>query len=393
MTKIAKTRIGTSPALDICQGFALFPTIGTIRAGRTFSAPPGKHIINSGRKTILLWQFAATVDYRIMAGICGPAYAVIMDVAGEVTDDTATLNVELDEAAAGVFAGLTVFFPYHFQVRSGSVHWTWKKGFYTTWKTSWDKRDEKGFKIDVLKELIKFIQKKLKENKKEGDNKIEQQNIGMKGKSQEKKKAEGKPDEKEEDEIEQDKDVEVSSFAIYSQVKSQFAKLGELRPEPLFQLPIDIVPYIEPLAAVDAGLKALWGGLQLGPRLDFIVPVHVKPSGIAINDTALDPPQVKSGKITATGAKAVGTGPESLRLELTHKTEFKFGIALFTSISACKLFSLNESTPRLVLNELLGVKVQTRGYCNYLTSKVGDQEASNSVGSCDPDRVTVVFEP
>jgi hypothetical protein len=392
MARIKKTRISTSPTLDICQGFALFPNIGTIRAGRTFSAPPGKHIINTGRKTILLWQFSATVDYRIFAGICGPAYATLFDVSGEINSDTAMLKVELDQAAAGVFAGLTVFFPYDFVVRSGSVKWTLKKGFYTTWKNSFHKQDKTGYKIDLLEKLVEFILKKLKEDKKDGDGKIEKQKEPMKGVSQEKKKQTGKEDEKEEDEKEEDKDVKVSSFAIYSQVENQFAKLGEMLPQPTFSLPIDIVPYIEPLAAVDAALKAVWGGFQVGPRLDFIVPVHIKPSGASLDNTRLGAPKIQNGALTMTGAHGI-TSPEYITMEMTHQSEFKFGVALYTSISACKLFSFNQATPRLVLNDLLGIKIATDPHCNYLTSLIGNLNTSEDVGSCDSEKISVVFEP
>lgn len=392
MATISKTRISTSPALDICQGFALFPALGTVRAGRTFSAPPGKHIINTGRKTILLWQFSATVDYRVFAGICGPAYAMLLDVSGEIDDDTATLKVELDQAAAGVFAGLTVFFPYHFEVRSGTIRWTLKKGFYTTWKKSFQKQDKQGYKIDVLKELVNFIQKKLKESKKEGDSTIEQQQEPMKGVSQEKKKQTGKEDEKEEDEKEADKDVEVSSFAIYSQVENQFKKLGEMQPQPTFSLPIDLVPYVEPLAAVDAALKAVWGGFQLGPRLDFIVPVHIKPTGVRLDSARLGAPKIHEGALTMTGARGIDT-PKDITMEMTHQPEFRFGVALYTSISACKLFSFNKSTDRLVLNDLLGIKIATAPHCNYLSSAIGNMNTSKDAGSCNGEKIAVVFEP
>jgi hypothetical protein len=392
MATIDKTRISTSPALDICQGFALFPGIGTIRAGRTFSAPPEKHIIDTGRKTILLWQFAATVDYRILAGICGPAYAALLDVSGRIDGDTATLKVEFDQAAAGVFAGLMVFFPYTFEVRSGTVKWSMKKGFYTTWKNAFQKQDKTGYKIDVLKEVIKFIQKKLKEKKKEGDSKIEQQKESMKGVSQEKKKETGKEDEREEDVKEEDKDVEVSSFAIYSQVENQFKRFSEMRPEPTFSLPIDLVPYIKPLAAVDAALKTVWGGFQVGPRLDFIVPVHIRPSGVSLDNTRLSDPKIKDGTLTMSGASTAGT-PQAITLEMTHQPEFRFGVALFTSLSACKLFSFNKSTERLVLNDLLGIKIATDPHCNYLTSMVGNMDTSQAAGSCGGDKVSVIFEP
>ncbi len=390
MTTISKTRIATSPALDICQGFALFPKIGTIRAGRTFSAPPGKHILATGRKTILLWQFACTVDYQVFAGICGPAYATLFDVSGDIDGDTARLTVGLDQAAAGVFAGLTVFFPYHFEVRSGTVHWTLKRGFYTTWKKSWDKQDK--VKIDVLKEIVNFIQKKLKDNTEDGDSTIKQQKENMKGKSQEKKKQEGQPDEKEEDEKEQDKDVEVSSFAIYNQTEGQFAKTGEMTPTPTFELPIDMVPYVEVLTAIDAALKVVWGGFQLGPRLDFIVPVHIRPSAVQLDMTRLTPPKISNGTLTMNGAAGIDA-PKDITFEMTHKTEFRFGVALFTKISACKLFSFDKATPRLVLNDLLGVKIETRDYCNFLTSAVGDMTASKTVGACADEQLAVVFEP
>jgi len=379
MADIKTTRIATSYPLDICQGIALLPGIGTVRAGRTFSNS-GRPIVGIPKTTILLWRFSGSVKYELLAGVCGPAYALSFDLAGATSGRNVSLKVTNDEAAAGLFAGLVATFPIEFAIDSGSVTWSWSHGFGVKWHQSLSKRVAP--QVDILDLIIKIVQKLMQDRKKSSDVK--------KGEKIEGKTEESKKDPKKDD----PKVVSVPTWGMYDRVAGQLsAGKGKIVPEPTFTITVDLVPLFGPLKAVDTALKALWGNFSLGPKLKLINPVE-----ITINRVYLDQQEVKQLKMQ--GAQLSGQtdtevpAPANLRVDVNHAPAFTLGASFYLSISVCKLFSYDPETATVRLDELLGVKVTAGPYCSSLANAVGSLTgAAQEPGTCKPAKVAVLLEP
>ena len=378
MNEIKTTRIATSYPIDICQGIALFPLIGTMRAGKTFSQPPDKPILTVRPTTILLWRFSATANYRLLAGVCGPAYAASFDIAGQSDGRAVELTVTNDQVAAGIFAGVVVSFPVTFAVDQGTITWSWPKGFGTKWHRALTKTASPS--VDVLETLVEIIRTLLKEESDSSD--------VQKGKQEE-----GEPEENKQDDKKRPK-VSVPTWGIYDHREDTFnAGKGVVTPEPTFSVSIDIVPMIPQLRAVDAGLKALWGNFSLGPRLKLIVPVAVQFHRVFLDQSEVTGLTYRDGKLIGQTDTAVEQ-PTTLRVELDHSPSFTVGMSLFLSVSICKLFSFSPETPDLRLDKLLGLQIKAGTYCAELANTIGELAVgSQGPQQCGTGKVEVILDP
>jgi hypothetical protein len=382
MAKIAPTRIGTSYPIDICDGVALFPKLGALQVGESFSHGNEKDILKKNRKRILLWRFNYHVQYVFITGICGPSYAATLVLDGDINDTAVSLNVSEDEAAAGVFMGMSVQFPITFGVESGSPRWSLKKGWSVKWKKSFtvNKRPE----IDILDLLVKLIRKIMEERRKSNEIK--------KGKELE---GEPKENEKEKDEKKKKPKVSVSSWAIFDSIKGQYGakEAGEMAPEPTLTITVNIVPMFAELEAVDKTLKALWGGLSLGPKFHFIVPVHIRMKRIVIDGSEVAGLSFQGR--TVTGAlPAPNDDPKDLHVELDHQTGLTFGTSFFLSVSVCKCFSFNPETGMLRLDALFGWEIKTPSHCTGFRNDIGNEDSPGEpIVECARPQVSVVLDP
>ena len=84
MYQIKRTRIGTSDEPgDICtNGLALFPEIGTARAG--FCVGQRSVPLISIKKSSWLAHVALTAAVKTKVGVCGPGYGILFVLKGEV---------------------------------------------------------------------------------------------------------------------------------------------------------------------------------------------------------------------------------------------------------------------------------------------------------------------
>jgi hypothetical protein len=383
MADIAPTRIGTSYPIDICDGVALFPALGALQVGESFSHGDPVYILKPVKKRILLWRFAGKVRYEFITGICGPSYAATVVLAGKVDDTEVSLTVSQDEAAAGVFIGMTVLFPISFAVESGSPRWSLKHGWSVKWKKAFSISPTP--KIDILDLLIKLIRKLMKEKKKSSDIK-------------DGKKLEGDPKENKEKKDKKKPKVSVKSWAIFDSIKDQYGKRapGELTPEPTLTIVVNLVPLFPDLEAIDKGLKALWGGLSLGPKFHFIVPVHIQFKRIAIDGTPVEGITFDGKSITGSLPAPVD-GAGELHAEVDHETGLTFGISFYLSVSICKCFSFDPETGMLRLDDLFGWEIKTDAYCTGFRNKIGDLESpkppNGPIVECTKPQVTVVLDP
>lgn len=374
MAEIKPTRIGTPNPIDICTGIALLPGVGSVSAGNT-AAGEGEKIFSKSNKRIALWRFTGSAHYALVAGICGPAYAAKFVVSGETNDKNVTLTVSDDRADAGIVAGLKVVFPVVLQVDQGIPKWTWKNGWGLRWVRAF--RIDKKPEIDFIKLLVDLIKKLMKEKKKSSDIK--------KGEDIEK-----------EDKKKPGVKIKVSAWGIFDSAEDQFnTNNGTIAPSPTLTIVINIVPMWPELEAIDKGLKAVWGGLSLGPKLHIIVPVFISFRRVYLDGQEVKSLEYSGGKLTG----ELSTAPDSvevLRVDVSHRPTLTLGVSFFLSISVCKKFSLDPETPILRLDQLLGVEVGAGPYCTGFTNTVGNEKPSADqpfAAPCEGDAVKVVLDP
>lgn len=160
MAQIAKTLIETPNAPDLCGGFALFPKLGA------FSSPASNitqgNIFSINDQTILLWNITANAGYKLITGICGPSYAVKMDLDGTATNNAVTLNVSNDELSAGVYFGVNLDFNLSLTLKQYELKWVWA-GWHSHFVSSWNKvaSENLNLTIDPIAILVDFITKQL----------------------------------------------------------------------------------------------------------------------------------------------------------------------------------------------------------------------------------------
>ena len=298
---------------------------------------------------------------------------------GDVNGTDVSLAVSDDEAAAGVFMGMSVQFPITLTVQSGSPRWSWKKGWSVKWSKSFTVK--KTPTIDILGLLVKLIKKLMEEKRKSND--IEK-----------KKKLEGEPRENEKEKKKRPK-VSVQSWAIFDSIKGEYGSKveGEMAPEPTLTITVNIVPLFPELEAIDKGLKTLWGGLSLGPKFHFIVPVHIQMKRIAIDGAELAGLKLEGRKVTGS-LPAPNDDPKDLHVELDHQTGLTFGTSFFLSVSVCKCFSFNPETGMLRLDALFGWELKTPAHCTGFRNEVGnDDSPATPIVECAKTQVSVVLDP
>lgn len=390
MATIQPTRIGTSytrsggtDGIDICDGVPLLPQIGALQAGTSFSYRDPVRILAVSPKRILLWRLSGNVGYQLVAGVCGPAYAATFMVEGETRGREVNLRVSQDEAAAGVFAGVRVDFPGKFQVDAGSPRWTYKKGFYLKWSTAFRKTFTPS--IDILGLLIEIIRKLMKEMSKNSEIKEGEE---LEGEPRENKEEEKKPEPRPKP------SVRVKSWGMFDKTDNTFnGNKGVISPEPTLTLIVDLVPLWPELVAVDKGLKALWGGLSLGPKFHFIVPVHIRFKRVQLDEAEVRSLEYRDGGLTGTLDQAVDTVTR-MQVDMDHNPTLTFGTSFYLSLSVCKVFSFDPESPMLRLDRVLGVEVSGGHYCNGFVNAVGvETSPADPLVRCGDSSIAVILDP
>ena len=89
MPDLALTTLETSPSLDICQGFAIIPALGTARASVQGSNVQ-RELININYESFFL-DVKVNVRWSYFFGICGPAWAMNTEVGGNYDNNPSVL--------------------------------------------------------------------------------------------------------------------------------------------------------------------------------------------------------------------------------------------------------------------------------------------------------------
>lgn len=128
MPDLANTTLETSPSLDICQGFAIIPTLGTLRASVQGSNVQRQLINVNFGGTFSPVDCLADVRWSYFLGICGPAWAMNTEVSGSYDAPNPDSGVQLswagkygdgsqDGFAGGIQAGLEFSLNWRYNIK------------------------------------------------------------------------------------------------------------------------------------------------------------------------------------------------------------------------------------------------------------------------------------
>ncbi len=359
MVDIEKTLLATSDPLDLCKGFALFPDVGTVRAG--VSSGNSTHNILKKDAQILVLRGNFSFAYELLVGVCGPSYAIKYDLEGTGSGKQVDMKVSNDEMWAGFFVGFTMQFPM-----SGKVQY-WKPGhWYSPWKGKW--HDLGSFsinpKIDLLGLILFAIIKIMGP-----DSALGQVNNFLPGL--------------------------VGSWGFTAFDTSGFVKNGgKMSAEPVMNIPINIIPLIPAVGEVDDELAEIGLKISSGPNLGIGIPVTVEIGKVDLDGHAYEGPVWNSSGFTATGDDEVPENPSLMSTRVTHSPDLTFLIGWFASASLFKLFSIS-GTLNIDILSILGLSIKLGTYNNTLSNTVGS-EYVDSCNTCGADQtarpVKVIFE-
>lgn len=357
MATIAETRISTSADGTLCTGLPIWPSIPTLDLGMFSGNQPKNYLVNA-RPKILWFRFTASLFYEFLAGICGPAFAVSMNLEGETTGHSLSLTVNDDEIQAGMAAGLKFNLGAILKIEHYSV--------FAGWKTDLDFTPEIDF--DIIGLFVSAIKWAMQEGGGEGD-------------------AEIKP-------------VPNSNgyWGMIGHSSKNFGYTDTAVAEPKVQIPIDVVPEIEELEAVNIALHALMGELSMGPSIYFGIPVTAKINSITIDGakyTGITP--TGDGKLTGITSDDPPVAPSKMQVELAHSAGFDFGAGAYADVSILKIFSLSGSFDVSIIGlfaEALQMEPASKYFNNTLKNDIGSTIVSAaSTSDMQTAGIRVVLEP
>lgn len=355
MAQLKKTRLGTSDIPgDICgQGLALFPKIGTLRAGVSAGRKPVTLI--DVNPSVLVASLKFSFTNTVKTGICGPGYGVRFDLEGETDTTQGRFRVSDDSAAAGFFVGHAVepklninFRAFGKELAQASV----------------------GREIDLIKLLIDIIRKLLADSTDDG--KVEEGEKIDKG------------------------GVKVGLWGMYDQGFGKLGAAGKMTVTPSYDFPIDIASKLGWLGPLLKSLRKVGAQLTFGPGLSVMVPVTIRLDDVQHGETRYAPLSFANGEYTGP-AQAPEPRTHLVSTQLTHEPGFDIGLYLFTSLKAGKWFKVGHQTPKLPLLEIMGIdKYVTAGpYYNCLANDEGAQRVGTTEcgAAARLDDIEVVLDP
>ncbi|MCW9057548.1 MAG: hypothetical protein OQL11_01550 [Gammaproteobacteria bacterium] len=355
MAQLKKTRLGTSDIPgDICgQGLALFPKIGTLRAGVSAGQKPVKLIDVNPSVWVASLEFSFT--NTVKTGICGPGYGVRFDLEGETDATQGKFKVSDDSAAAGFFVGHAVepklkinFRAFGKELAKASV----------------------GKEIDLIELLIDIIRQLLADSTDDG--KVEKGEKTDQG------------------------GVKVGLWGMYDQGFGKLASAGKMTVTPSYDFPVDIASKLGWLGPLLKSLRKVGAKLTFGPGLSVMVPVTIRLNGVQHGETRYAPLSFANGEYTGQ-AQPPEPRTHAVSAQLVHEPGFDIGLYLFVSLKAGKWFKVGNQTPKLPLLQIMGIaKYVTAGpYYNCLQNDEGAQQVGTTGcgAAAALDDIEVVLDP
>lgn len=366
MLNIPETVIATSDPLSICNGFALFPALGTLRTGYVGTGMAGT-IFSISNEQILLFRLSASATYEVVFGLCGPAYAAKLALEGSTDNKTLELTVVEDELQAGILFGLSLKFAFNIKLDTIQLKWVWD-GWNSHFTSTWNQlaNFQINFDLDVIELIYELIKEGLSE---EGEETVIKK-VPVLSKSL------------------------IGSWGMYDERSGSFASNGgEMVATPTLNLPIDITPMIEPVAELNLALKVLFSRLSFGPLIGIQMPVTVKMKTVTLDSTKYSNLTFADGKMGGTTTGTDPSNPTKLSVELDHTAGFDLAFGIFLNLNLVKLFNVGFSTTWPLL-KTLGIQPNAGPYANNLSNTIGKKtgKACSECGTGNAGVFDVIFE-
>lgn len=360
MATIAETRISTSADGSLCTGLPIWPKLGTLNIG-AYSANQPKNYLVKGSPKILWYRFTVSLFYEFIAGVCGPGFAVSMNLEGTTNGNSLSLTVSDDEVQAGIAAGL--------QFELGATLKIEHYKLFSGWKTDLDTQG--GIDFDIIGLFISAI--KWAMSSAGGDENTDIKSIPNSS----------------------------GYWGMIGYNSKNFGYTDTAVAEPRVHIPIDVVPEIEALEAINLALHALLGELSMGPTIWFGIPVYISINSISLDDTKYTNITASgNGKLTGTTTGPPPGTPLEMQVELAHSAGLDFGVGVYAEISILKIFSLSGNYDLSILDlfgNLFQVPYTNNGYTTYyntLKNSVGSTTVSSAATSTNQlAKLHVVLDP
>jgi len=347
-TAISRTILGTSDPLDLCQGFAAFPKLGTLRAAVSSFGTGSTALLNASPQ-VLGSRLSVFAGYDFLFGICGPSYAIKFAAEGETTGDELDLAISEDEMAGGLVFGANLGVELGVSLETWSVHYEWANWRFVG---RWDSALSLKFKLDfdLIEVGLAIIQKVLEEAGEEDPAQLEKiplvehlAQVGL-----------------------------IGAWGLFDERQDTFIPNGgKFSVSPGLTIPIDVCPFIPQLKAVKTSLRALWGDLGVGPTIEILFPLNALVTGASVDDQKYQGLSFSDGHMHGSGGQE-SANPKELGVELTHSVQFDFTFGVFFTLSLCKLFNLSAHVRLPGILGLLGIDVSIGGpYKNSLANGIG----------------------
>lgn len=360
MPTIPNTLLGTSDDASICKGFALFPALGSARAGVQLSDQT-KTLVDA-HPQILLWKFSCNAGYQLVFGVCGPAYGIKFDISGDIPGDSsgdATFTLSNDNVQAGFFLGAKLRLFFNVKVERLNTRFVadgWDTRIETYWEESFDTSLE--FTIDLIAlalDLIRFL---------------------LKGKAAK---------------LDKVSDFAPSlqgSWGLLDGSSGDFSEKGTATVNPALDFPINLVSLIPAFKPVVEALEKLAGGVEAGPTIALVIPVTVTLKSITVTtessthtyEPVNSEQPATDGKVKAKGEAGFSGAPHTIGATLEHSPGFDIKVGVYFKIFVLKLFEFNNATGFNLL-EALNIRP---------TLGTHDNTVSNTVGAQSTGRATIL---
>jgi uncharacterized membrane protein len=366
MTQIAKTNISTSDPLTLCNGFALFPAIGTSRAGVSAAGNSGTLFDTNG--ALLFYRFSGNAGFSCFFGVCGPAYAIKMNLEGSAVNQSINLAVSNDELMAGFVMGLNVRLYFNLNVDEQQSTWVWD-GWDSYLKTYWQNLINFSFDMtfDLIDMIFTIINLLLEEEGKKNTfiQKVDTWTPSLLG-----------------------------TWGMFDDVANCLvSNNGKMTATPTFTVPVDITSLIPPLDAFNTALKPFFSHFSMGPSIGIQVPVTVEMKKVKLDTVEYTNLTFGNGAVSGTTTGSAPDSPAKLAVGLDHTPGFDLSVGIFAQLNLLKLFNVGASIS-IPLLSLLNIKVTLGTYSNELSntiSKTSAKECSCGAGE-DIEMVDVIFE-
>ena len=355
MATIPRTKVGTSDPLNICDGVAIWPQLGSFDAGINI-ANRTQSLINSANQ-ILIWKYDVYFYYNLQVGLCGPAWATYVDVGGSADANGLDMTIYDDSTAAGFFLGAIFTLGLRGALSQLVVHVTcshWHPRVYTTWDTRL--RFDLAVSIDFIKIIMSLIQGET-----DGEVEDEGDAIGM------------------------------SSVSMYKMMSNRFnSGDGTFTIEPLLNFPIDILPYIPAFGEVIEACDDIGAKIKSGPMISLGLPVAMSIDQVMFDDHSYSSLTFNNGRVTSSTVQADSTGNE-VQLEFKWTPSIDLRVGWFASFSLWSLFNFGANYTYSI-TELLGINTSTGTYTHTLGNTAGSAVLSSARPEGPPTKLAqVVF--